>query len=261
MFIIAEVGSNIFKTDSPSANLKIAYEQIVKAKRCGADAVKFQMFTSKELYGEVYESVDKYALPRAWVASLKECCDDNDIDFMCSCFSVGGYEFIDPYVRMHKVASPEVTDVNIVAYLKRQDKPVIWSNGCSHVSTWGHKMKDVILNCVSQYPATEYDYDYSPPSQDSIYTWGISDHTKELIAALITRKQGGSYFEKHVDLLRHEGNTTPDACVSMNEIDFGHYCRVLRAHKPIDFDEQRQEAYQLYGRKHVDGEWFRPLPS
>ena len=48
-FIIAEVGSNF------DQSLKKAKKYINIAKKCGADAVKFQLFSGKILYPNNYE--------------------------------------------------------------------------------------------------------------------------------------------------------------------------------------------------------------
>ena len=43
-YFIAEIGSNF------NQDLKVGYKLIDKAKSCGADAVKFQLFKAKKLY-------------------------------------------------------------------------------------------------------------------------------------------------------------------------------------------------------------------
>ena len=73
------------------------------------------MFTVKELYRPSYPGPEStYALPREWVKLLADHCGRLGIDFMCSAFSVDGYKFIDPFVKMHKVTSPEALHPEIL---------------------------------------------------------------------------------------------------------------------------------------------------
>lgn len=255
MYIIAEIGSNIFKfPDNPKANLNVAYEQIEKAKECQADAVKFQLYTSKELYGETVEEVDKFAMPPNWIPKLSRVCDMQNIDFLCTAFSPEGYRLVDPYVLKHKVASPEACDPNLRAWLMLNTlKPIIWSNGCKDIS-WAAE-KDIVLNCASAYPATIDMYSVQAPHK----TWGISDHTFSSDVAYLAAMQGGTYFEKHVDLCPG-GSPTPDTEVSIGRADFSKYIARLHNTEMNTAETQRSLSAKLYGRKIGSGmEYYRPI--
>jgi sialic acid synthase SpsE len=256
MFIIAEIGSNIFKHDKDEMNLEVGFSQIYRAAQCGADAVKFQMFTSKELFGVKVAEVDKCALPREWVPELASKCKDENIEFMCSAFSVEGFDFIDKYVQRHKVASPEVLAADVVTWNVNQLKQVIWSNGCAEVMLREERQNDVVLNCVSAYPAKCQDYNFDPPSK----IWGVSDHTPYDDVALRAYSCGATYFEKHVDFLPFIGKETPDKCVSVDGYTFSQYCDKLRNQQDSE-ENMRAVAAEAYGRKFDGHGWFRPLPE
>lgn len=244
-YIIAEIGSN-WRTEA------LAKKQIAKAKAAGASAVKFQMFTLEELFGpDVDKTRPCYGLPRELVKPLAECCEDNQIDFLCSAFSVDGYKFVDPYVKMHKVASPEALDQNICDHLLKQDKMVIWSNGCTHIG-W-QRAGDIVMECASIYPAKAAHYTAADINRVGL---GLSDHTMNNDLALLFRNSGCMYFEKHVDFLRADfSDSMPDRVVSINTARFAGYVKALKR-KPID---HKSECANLYGRRKTDRGYFRPI--
>lgn len=257
-YIIAEIGSNCFKYSTPERNLKLAYEQIDAAKACGADATKFQMFTNLELYG--VDSHTDYALPREWIPLLKAHCDKRKIDFLCSAFSLSGFHNLNPYVDFHKVASPEACSKEILNSVLCMANPVIVSNGCMTSgeqiamitsNLWG--ADDVLLECVSEYPAKFRDYDFGSISnlaRKHRILWGVSDHTKTYHTALSALHLGARMFEKHVDLVSVSALKTPDTCVSADMHDFKKYCNKLRSYTAVtDYYNNKMSAKKLYGRQ------------
>ncbi len=270
-YIIAEIGSNCFTWDDPQRNHENAIAQIGAASIAGASAVKFQMFTARELYGpdvvgtDKEKEVDKYALPRDWLWDLKAACDVHDVDFLCSAFSVDGFKFLDEYVPMHKVASPEVLDMDILTHLfEEQTKPSIFSLGCggAGLSDWGLEHHDVLLSCVSNYPAAPEDYDFFSArhysAQYGCY-WGISDHTGGSELAVKARRHGATYFETHVDFFKGQGALTPDTCVSLDAAGFKMYVQDIKAAEVHDFAAVKELAAAKYGRRKIGDGWYRPM--
>lgn len=254
-YIIAEIGSNLFKGRDAATCLDIGLGQIAAAKGAGADAVKFQMFTAKELYGPSYPGPEsKYALPRYWVEVLADKCERTGIDFMCSAFSVDGYEFIDPFVKMHKVASPEALAEDITEYIRSiRPKPALVSNGCDDPLTY-HYDNMIVMACVSKYPADALDYVLPPVYR----TWGLSDHTMETYLAHMARTMGATYFERHVDFFKGEGLDTPDTPVSFDATEFKYWVETIRRAVPVP---QPPTPADKYGRVEKDGGWYRPWPG
>ena len=90
IFIIAEAGAN------HDRDFKQALKLIDAAVNAGADAVKFQTYSSETLYSKNtpdfagYENINKLIkdieLPRSWQKDLKLYCDDNGIEFMSTPF-------------------------------------------------------------------------------------------------------------------------------------------------------------------------------
>jgi N-acetylneuraminate synthase len=261
-YIIAEIGSNIFKDpDDRSPGLTNGYRQIELAKEHGADAVKFQMFSAEELYGPECRGmgftykVDRYALPREWVPHLKEKCDEVGIDFMCSAFSVDGYEYLDPYVKMHKVASPEAGHPWIRNYLMgSSNKPVIWSDGCA-IHEWPGAIR---MACVSKYPADPGDYNPHPKPGEQV--WGLSDHTNTFTLVATARRNGATYFERHVDFLWDDRmSMTPDSPVSFSASNFAVWVSAIRSSEVKA--GSRDAAAEKYGRRKTEHGWYRPMPE
>jgi sialic acid synthase SpsE len=224
--------------------------QIRAAKIAKADAVKFQMFTHRELFDRPGK---EWGLPRGLVSYIHDFCHSVDIEFMCTAFSVDGYEFIDQYVKHHKIASPEACANDIKAWAHKQKKPVLWSNGCA--GGLSELEPFIPLACVSKYPADFLEYDVS--SLTHLEKWGISDHTLDSRLAVFARSRGASYFEKHVDFLPHLGSG-PDTCVSIDGDSFADYVSVIHKQEKINFGENALVARSKYGRRLTDAGWFRP---
>jgi N-acetylneuraminate synthase len=278
--IIAEIGSNLFKYHSSEKNLKTGFDQIEAAKAAGANAVKFQMFCAEELWGPECKGKsfakyqDRFALPPVWLNVLKRKCTSVGIEFMCSGFSVHGFKTIAPYVSKHKLASPEATSKPIVDWLMDQPKPVIASLGCmrkSKIDDFLERLrpgKDIVLECVSEYPAREIEYDLIKMveiNKKYCLKWGISDHTKGTVLAEFARSLGATYFEKHVDFLAGVGSETPDTEVSTNGLHFEKYVKNIGNASKIDYDVKKKLAHKLYAHRKSDcgynATWNRPMPE
>ncbi|MEK7499235.1 MAG: N-acetylneuraminate synthase family protein, partial [Patescibacteria group bacterium] len=106
VFFIAEAGSNWRISDDCTTNLKEAERLIEAAKEAGADAVKFQMFTSRNTYapgagdygryGDVGKLFDALSLPKEWLPELRAHCDKHKTKFMASAFSVDDAKAFNP---------------------------------------------------------------------------------------------------------------------------------------------------------------------
>lgn len=260
MQILAEVGSNWKKYESNRKNWEIAKKQIMMAKEYGATAVKFQLFTAAELYGpqvlgtKFGRTFDQFALPEDWLGPLKEECDQAELKFLCSAFSVKGFKTVDKFVDTHKLASPEGTDPSLIDWLMRCEKPFYYSDGCGVE----HLGQGIPMACVSEYPANFMDYElYGNVG----YEWGLSDHTLTEDLAVLALANGATHFEKHVDFCWGEGAKTPDSVVSVRRDP---WCRFVEAIRDFDegrYDKIRAKSRALYGRRKTAEGYFRPIPE
>lgn len=266
MQIIAEIGSNWCKTDNAELNYIWAKKQIIRAKEAGATAVKFQYYTYKDLFGVAGEAACE--LPSYMVPKLAAYCDIVGIDFLCTAFSKEGYKRIDPFVKMHKVASCESTDFDLMTYVMGFHKPVMISTGGLKEAQIDeiierYPWKQLILaDCVIDYPADPNQYNLCQLTQwKNMYATALSDHTFGYVTALAAQGLGATIFEKHVDFYPLEGNKTPDSAVSTNYEDFRTYCQVLKYQVlPKRISSSEANNVKMYQRRKTEYGYFRPLP-
>lgn len=213
-YIIAEIGSNWNNFDD-------CYKSIALSKQCGADAVKFQLFSHKELYG--FDGEIKGSLPREWIPKLKEKADACAIDFMCSAFSPDGFKFINNYVNTHKLASSEITCLQTLETLKSFNKPIIASTGGHSLSDISNminilgKEKLAILYCVSEYPSRSVDPAKIVDLKQKLgITLGFSDHSTSFtfIPRLACKLFGAEIIEKHVSFIDTLTQDSPHSLIS-----------------------------------------------
>ncbi len=140
-FIIAEISANHGQDFNRAVNL------IKKAKECGADAVKFQVYTPDTLTIDVnnkyfkikhpkwggqtlYQLYKKAYTPWNWFGKLKKIADDLDIIFFGTAFDKTAVDFLEGLdVPLHKIASFELVDLPLIEYAAKTKKPLILSTG------------------------------------------------------------------------------------------------------------------------------------
>jgi len=223
------------------------------AKLAGADAVKFQLYNHKALYGiagipdeNVVDNWLPGTLPVDWLPRLKECADQVGIEFLCSAFSPELLDVVNPFVETHKLASAEMEHVGMLDKLIEYDKPVI-------VSTGGHTIDEVkrvveylngldicVMYCVSEYPARFIQYSRILALKELEKPLGFSDHTLDM--GFIGRHlsiRNVNVFEKHVNFVNVKD--TPDAPHSLSFDEFKLYVKSLHW-KLRDDDVQLETA-------------------
>lgn len=233
VLIIAEVGSNWL-------TFQDCIDSIVKAKSAGADAVKFQLFDAKALWGFNQDGALKAvgALPPEWLPKLAEKAKACGIEFMCTAFSPELYDVVDPYVSIHKIASAEACHIRILEKVKSYGKPVILSTGAkgeqdilAAVNVLGHTPK-ILMYCVAAYPAEDVNLDVISTLASKFNTpVGYSDHTTsttQIPGGAIRR--GACVIEKHFTVIPE--SHTPDRGHSLSPEQFGRMVKGLREGVP-----------------------------
>jgi pseudaminic acid synthase len=236
-FIAAEVSAN------HGQDLNRAIEMIKSAKKCGADAVKFQCYTPDtitincdsryfrikhpEWGGQtLYELYKKAYTPWKWFPKLKKIADDMGIIFFATAFDKTSVDFLESLnVQIHKIASFELVDLPLIEYAAKTKKPLILSTG---MATWEEikeavniskraGAKDVtLLKCVSDYPAKyeEMNLRTIPDMAKSFrLPVGLSDHTLGTATSIAGVCLGAVMIEKHFTLSRKI--KTPDSFFSI----------------------------------------------
>lgn len=268
VFIICEVGSN-WQT------LEDCLLSIRAAKACGADGVKFQLYSSRALYGYVpVEHFPSGVMDPTWLPRLKAESDRVGIEFMCSAFSVELLNEVDKYVNLHKLASSEMTHIRMLERLREIGKPVLMSTGASGEADIRHALAilmqkeyrktygdeghyiiskeqlDVIpMYCVAAYPARVINTHMITVMARVFGTpVGYSDHSTDvLMIPWIAQQAGAVVIEKHVTFIEAE---TPDSPHSLNEREFRLMVARLRiASLPSKFTSPPEEQSMVLRHK------------
>ena len=216
-FIIAEAGVN------HGGDLGQAILLANAAKAAGADAVKFQAFNSRRLWGD--DRIAHLELSEAELTSLAAHCKAIGIEFMCTPFGIPEVHFLAPLVRRMKVASGCLERWGLLEAVRGTGLPVILSTGMAGMARIEAALDAVgaatLLHCTSAYPCP-YDQ-VNLAAMDALRArWGAScpvgysDHTPGIIVALAAVARGATVLEKHLTMDRmsegpdHRASIEPD---------------------------------------------------
>ena len=203
---------------------------VTEAIKQKVDLIKFQVYTpdtltldckSKEFlvkdkhwrkYNTLYDLFKKSHTPWKWIKSLIKILEKNKVNWFASAFDKKSVDFLEKLkCKAYKIASPEITDINLIEYIAKKNKPIILSTGMSDIKDINlalsivkkyHK-KFAVLKCVSKYPATYQDLNLAslPELKKKLNcVLGFSDHTKDELASIISVFYGAKIVEKHFKL-------------------------------------------------------------
>jgi N,N'-diacetyllegionaminate synthase len=221
-YIIAEIGSNY------NGDMALCKHMINEAKRCGADAVKFQSWSKNSLiskaeytrnttyadthrhFGSLEAMVEKYQFTALQHHEVAAYCKDIGIHFMSSAFSP---EEVDLLASMDtpaiKVASMDVNHLPLLAHMAKSGKPIILSTGLSSMAEIATAMQTLqengakeisLLHCISIYPPEYKDIHLNNMrtlEQTFNVPIGFSDHSVGTAIPLAAIALGACIIEKH----------------------------------------------------------------
>ena len=260
-YIIAEIGVN------HEGNLELAQRMIEQAAKSGAHAAKFQYYKAEKIASEQHskaywdqneEAADnQFQLFKRYDSfniedykNLKECCDRNQIDFLCTPFDLEAVELIDPIIEIYKIASADLTNVPLLRKVASMTKPIILSTGAASWEEidWAvnflskESVKELaLLHCVLNYP-TPYNRAHLSQIQElhvrygSSALIGYSDHVKpssptSLPSLELATLLGATVLEKHFTFDKtKKGN---DHYHSMDALDLSHFCQRLATYREL----------------------------
>lgn len=221
-YIIAEIGSN------HNGDMDLCKKMIDAARKCGANAVKFQSWSESSLisraeysrntsyddtkrhFGSLEEMVKKYQFTEEQHVEVLEYCNNVGITFLSSCFSKKEVDFLDYIgVSAFKVASMDINNIPLLEYLSHKGKPVVLSTGMAtlgeiekaiHTLQSGDCGPIALLHCISIYPP-----DYHAINLNNIRTLerafdlpvGFSDHSFGTSIPIAAIALGACIVEKH----------------------------------------------------------------
>jgi sialic acid synthase SpsE/sugar phosphate isomerase/epimerase len=221
-YIIAEIGVN------HNGLLDLALELIDASVAAGADAVKFQKRSLKNLYAKKYlenansgEKTLRYLLPILQQVELPdsayhkilEYCQQKGITFLCSAFDPESADFLnDLGVPAFKVASADLTNLPLLDHLACLSKPLILSTGMSRMEEVEmtvdflkeRQAEFALLHCNSTYPAAFEDINLRFMEQLRRFgvPVGYSGHERGIAVSTVASALGASIIERHITLDR-----------------------------------------------------------
>jgi len=250
-FIIAELSAN------HNQKLEIALDTVRAAKDTGADAIKLQHYTpdtitldSDKSYfqitqGTIWDGITLYKLyqeaymPWEWTDKIMNLADKLDLVCFSSPFDFSAVDFLEKYnVPAYKIASVEITDIQLIEYVALKGKPIIISNGVAELEDLQLAIDTcrkagnnniAILKCTSGYPA--------PLDEINLVTIpdiakrfnvvaGLSDHTLGISVPVASVALGAKIIEKHFILDKSMGG--PDSSFSLEPKEFTQMVKSIR---------------------------------
>lgn len=220
VFIIAEIGIN------HNGDINIAKKLIDIAAETDVDAVKFQKRTIDVVYTK--EELDK---PREspWGTTNREQknglefneeeyweidrhCSKKNIMWFASCWDKGSVDFIEKYnPPCYKIASPLLTNDELLKYTRDKGRPIIISTGMSTVEEINHALdiigqkNTIVMHCTSTYPSTLDILNLNVIKTFKSYLKcpvGYSGHSAGIIPPVMAVTLGACAIEKHITLDR-----------------------------------------------------------
>ncbi len=269
--IIAEISAN------HGSSIDIVKQTIVAAKQAGANAVKIQTYTADTITlnsnkpdftirdGSIWDGRNLYDLykegsfPFEWHSEIFKFARKQGIVLFSTPFDKTAVDLLESLDNpIYKIASFEITDIPLITYVAKRQKPIIMSTGIATFEEIENAVNacklegnhDItLLKCTSQYPSKVEDaniatmVDMAKQFQVKV---GLSDHTIGSLCPIVATSLGATVIEKHFILDRKVGG--PDSSFSMLPDEFEHMVTHVRnaqlAVGIVDYsiDEKRQGA-------------------
>lgn len=251
-FIVAELSAN------HGHSLEIALASVHAAKEAGVDAIKIQTYTADTITldcdapdfivkgGTLWDGQTLHGLyqqaytPWEWHKAIFEEAKQCGLVCFSTPFDNSAVDLLESLDNpIYKIASFEITDVNLIRYAASKGKPMVISTGIATKEDIELAIKachevgnhDItLLRCVSAYPA--------PLENVNLRTMvdmkerfgvkvGLSDHTVGADVAIAAVALGATMVEKHFILDKSIGG--PDAAFSMTKDDFAKLVQSIRS--------------------------------
>ncbi len=234
--IIAEISGNHLQSKSRFMNL------IKSAFKNGADLVKIQTYEPEDITLNIknnhfkiksgiwknqylWDLYQKAHTPYKWHKEAFEYANRKGKILFSSPFSLKAVDFLEKLnVKLYKISSFEITDVRLVEYIAKKNKPIIISTGMASIKEISvakkiinkYHNKLIILHCISNYPTNLNDANLDQINQlkkkFKKNLIGLSDHTDDIVSSYISSGIGVCVIEKHFTI---DEKKTPDSKFSI----------------------------------------------
>jgi N-acetylneuraminate synthase len=236
-YIIAELSAN------HGGSIERAKQSILAAKKAGVDAVKIQSYTPDtmtidcdkedfQIKEGLWKGTSLYNLyreaftPYEWHKELFEYAAKIELTLFSTPFDESAVDLLEALdTPAYKIASFELTDLPLIEYIAKRNKPILISTGMGSldeieeaITTIKSCGNDQILmfHCISSYPApTDQSHLLNIKLLASKFKVevGLSDHTISGIASAVSIGLGVVAIEKHFKL--DNDDCGPDASFSL----------------------------------------------
>lgn len=245
-YVICELSGN------HNGSLERALMLMEEAAKTGCDAIKIQSYTADtitidhdseefRISGGLWDGRNLYELyqeaqtPFEWHAAMFEKARALGVTLFSTPFDESAADLLEGLgAPAYKIASFEVVDLPLIAYVARKGKPMIISTGLANLAEIEAAVRTarengcselILLHCISSYPA--------PSDQSNLRTLphlgqafgvvaGLSDHTHGTATSVASIALGGCVIEKHFTLARADGG--PDSDFSLEPEEFKRLC-------------------------------------
>ncbi len=237
--LIAEISAN------HGGSKKKFLNHILQAKQNGADLVKIQTYEPQDMIidknfkirkglwknKKLWKLYEEAMTPFEWHYDAFKLAKKNGIELFSTPFSVRGVKFLKQFKpKIYKIASFEITDLNLINEVAKELRPIIISTGLASnkeikdaintIRKWHNKI--IVLYCVSSYPAKLEEVNFKKIKElekiTKVKNIGFSDHTKGVIASTISLTFGACIIEKHFKLSEKTKSHDSTFSVSSNEL-------------------------------------------
>jgi len=248
-FVVAEAGSN------HNGDIELGKRLIKSAKECGCDAVKFQAFKTEALVTKraakaeyqkgkssgksQFEMLKDLEFSAEAHRRLVEYADSIGIPIFYSVFDKHSADLVEQLeIDIFKLGSGELTNIPLIKYIAKKDKPLILSTGMGTdqeiqdaVDAFRGEGNEqlILMNCSTGYPSRPEDanlkrIDYL--AQKFEVPCGSSDHSEGIVVSVIAAVMGAPIIEKHFTI--DKGLPGPDQAMSMEPKEMKRLCELIR---------------------------------
>jgi pseudaminic acid synthase len=271
--IVAEISSN------HCGSKKLLLQHIKCASQAGADMVKIQTYEPQDITVDsrskkfflkkglwknknLHSLYKKANTPFSWHKDAFKLAKKLKIILFSSPFSPRAVDFLEKLGNpIYKLASLEITDVNLIKKIAQTKKPIIISTGSSNLKEIKncvkiikqYHSKIIILHCVSKYPTLDEEANLKRldilRKQFKKIPLGLSDHTNNIYSSIAATSKGVVLIEKHFKLNRKINS--PDKAFSLIPDQFKDLKKFsLKIHKILNYKLQKNN-YNSFQRRSI----------
>jgi pseudaminic acid synthase len=243
VYVVAEMSAN------HGGDYERAVRLVEAAAEAGADAIKLQTYTADTLTldsdaapfrvsgGTLWDGRTLHDLyreaqtPWEWQPRLKARADELGLHLFSSPFDATALDLLESmHVLVHKIASFEIVDLDLIRRAAGTGKPLIISTGMAspaeiaeavQAAREGGSSGIALLKCTSAYPAPPEEMNLRAiPAMEAAFgvPIGLSDHTLGTTVAVAAVALGACIVEKHLTLSRSIAG--PDSAFSLEPEEF-----------------------------------------